>query len=367
MGVFTPRHIERDNSRFRKIVRGAVKTGIRKYLSHGELIGRTGKDLVSIPLPQLQIPRFRFGDAQKGVGQGQGEIGDPVAIEPEGDGQAGGDPAEHILEVELTIEELTAIIAEELELPRIEPRGKRNVVSTKDRYTGIAIRGPEALRHVRRTFRQALKRQMASGTYQPADPYVWPYKEDRRYRSWKPTVEPESSAVIIYMMDVSGSMGDEQKELVRLVSFWIDMWLTAHYKGLERRFIIHDAAAREVDEHAFFHTRESGGTRISSAYQVALGLIATRFNPNDYNIYTFHFSDGDNFFDDNERAVESLRQLIQLANLSCYGQVQGGYGAGNFIDLLTQRMKAEEKLITARIKDKGAIYDALKAFLGSGR
>lgn len=367
MGVFIPRHIERDDSRFRKIVRGMVKSGIRKYLSRGELIGKTGKDVISIPLPQLQIPRFRFGDARKGVGQGEGEPGDPIAVEPEGDGQAGGDPAEHILEVELTLEELAGIMAEELELPRIEPRGKRNITSTKDRYSGIAIKGPEALRHTRRTFRQALKRQMASGTYQATNPCVWPYKEDRRYRSWKPTVEPESSAVIIYMMDVSGSMGDEQKDLVRLVSFWIDTWLKAHYRGLERRFIIHDAAAREVDEHAFFHTRESGGTRISSAYRLALSLIETGFSPDDYNIYAFHFSDGDNFFDDNERAVEHLRQLARVANLSCYGQVQGGYGAGNFIDLIAQRLRNEEKLVVARIKDKEAIYDALKAFLGSGR
>jgi uncharacterized protein len=367
MSVYTSRHIERDNSRFRKIVRGAVKAGIRKYLSRGELIGKTGKDLVSIPLPQLQIPRFRFGDVQKGVGQGQGEPGDPIAVDPEGDGQAGGDPGEHILEVELTLEELAEIMAEELELPRIEPRGKRNITTTRDRYTGIAIKGPEALRHMRRTFRQALRRQLASGTYQRANPYVWPYKEDRRYRSWKPTSEPDSSAVIIYMMDVSGSMGDEQKGLVRLISFWIDAWLTAHYRGLERRFIIHDAAAREVDEHAFFHTRESGGTRISSAYDLALSLVNVSFHPDDYNIYTFHFSDGDNFFDDNERAVERLRQLVGLANLSCYGQVQGGYGAGNFIDLLSQRMYREEKLITARIRGKEAIYDALKAFLGSGR
>jgi uncharacterized sporulation protein YeaH/YhbH (DUF444 family) len=367
MSMYTIRHIERDSSRFRKIVRGAVKSGIRKYLSMGEFIGKTGKDLVSIPLPQLQIPRFRFGDTEKGVGRGSGDPGDPVAVEPDGVGRAGDDPGEHILEVELTLEELAGIMAEELELPRIEPRGKQNISATKDRYTGIATRGPEALRHMRRTFRQSLRRQMASGTYQADNPHLWPYREDRRYRSWKPTVEPDSSAVILYMMDVSGSMGAEQKELVRLVSFWIDTWLTAQYRGLERRFIIHDAAAREVDEYAFFHTRENGGTRISSAYELALSLVATRFHPDDYNIYAFHFSDGDNFFDDNERAVGRMRQLAGLSNLCCYGQVQGGYGSGNFIDLLARRMGDEEKLIVAKINDKGAIYDALKAFLGSGR
>ena len=63
-------------------------------------------------------------------------------------------------------------------------------------------------------------------------------------------------AVIIYMMDVSGSMTDEQKEIVRIEAFWIDTWIKAHYQGVENVYIIHDAAAHEVDEHTFYHTRE---------------------------------------------------------------------------------------------------------------
>ena len=78
---------------------------------------------------------------------------------------------------------------------------------------------------------------------------------------------PENNAFIVYMMDVSGSMGDEQKEIVRIESFWIDTWLRKQYKDITTRFIIHDAAAREVDRNTFFRTRESGGTMISSAYQ----------------------------------------------------------------------------------------------------
>ena len=69
-------------------------------------------------------------------------------------------------------------------------------------------------------------------------------------------------------MDVSGSMGDEQKEIVRIETFWLDTWLRHQYKGLECRYIIHDAVAREVDRETFFHTRESGGTMISSAYKL---------------------------------------------------------------------------------------------------
>jgi len=367
--MYMTNHIERDRARFKKLVRGTIRSGIRKYISHGELIGRKGKDLVSIPLPQLEIPHFRFGEGRQGVGQGDGETGEPVALDPDGQGpgKAGSDPGEHILEVELTIEELAGIMAEELALPKIEPRGKRNITAQKEKYNGIANSGPESLRHFKRTFRQALRRQLISGTYEPADPKVWPVKEDKRYRSWKTTPEYDSNAVVIYMMDVSGSMGDESKELVRLISFWIDTWLTSQYKGVERRFIVHDAAAREVDPETFFHTRESGGTRISSAYELCLKLMRESFPPADYNIYPFHFTDGDNFSDDDERALQLLVEIVAKANVFCYGQVQGGYGAGSFLKLLQERVENEEKVLTATIQSRDNIYDALKAFLGTGR
>jgi sporulation protein YhbH len=366
--MYMSKRIEVDQARFKKIVRGAVRSNIRKYLSREELIGRRGKDLVSIPIPQLEIPRFRFGAAREGVGQGDGNVGDPVAVDPEeGGGKAGSEPGEHLLEVELSIEELAQIMAEELALPKIEPRGKKNISAEKDKYVGIAKTGPESLRHFKRSFRQALRRQVISGSYDPADPRVWPIKEDKRYRSWKTTFEPESNAVIIYMMDVSGSMGEEQKEIVRLTSFWIDAWLISQYKGVERRFIIHDAGAREVDSETFFHTRESGGTRISSAYEVCLRLVHERFPPDDYNIYPFHFTDGDNFGDDNDKALKSLQDLLPLANVFCYGQVGGVYGSGHFLKLIQDMGESEGKLLTAEIKNREGIYDALKAFLGTGR
>jgi uncharacterized sporulation protein YeaH/YhbH (DUF444 family) len=269
--------------------------------------------------------------------------------------------------VEMTIQELAEIMAEELALPNIEPRGKKNIAAEKDKYVGIAKTGPESLRHFKRTFRQAMRRQIMSGAYDPQDPRVWPVKEDKRYRSWRTTFEPESNAVIIYMMDVSGSMGDRQKELVRLTSFWIDTWLMSQYKGVERRFIIHDADAREVDSETFFHTRESGGTRISSAYEVCLKLIQEHFSPEDFNIYPFHFTDGDNFRDDDERALKQLEDLLPAANIFCYGQVDGAYGSGHFLNLLQEKGPDEEKILSAEIKDKDGIYDALKAFLGTGR
>ena len=364
--------IERDLSRFKQIVRGKIKKDLRKYLSHGELIGKQGKRLVSIPLPQIEIPRFRFGPKQTGgVGQGQGEPGTPLA--PDNDqgegGEAGNLPGQHILEVDISIEELADILGEELELPRIEPRGKKNITSIKDRYTGISRSGPESLRHFKRTYKEALKRQIASGTYNWIRPRIVPIREDRRYRSWHPSPEPVSNAVIVYMMDVSGSMGEEQKEIVRIESFWIDTWLRRNYDGIESRYIIHDATAREVDQETFYSTRESGGTVISSAYRLCSDMISAEYDPQEWNIYPFHFSDGDNWTGgDNEICVKILREeILPRANIFCYGQVESPDGSGRFIETLAEAFEDDNRIVSSKIADKDAILDSIKDFLGKGR
>ncbi len=362
--------IERDHQRFRKIVRGKVKSNLSKYISRGEMIGKKGKDLVSIPVPSIDIPQFRYGTkGSAGVGQGEGQVGQPLGPpQDDGEGGAGDQPGGHILEVDLTMEEMAAILGEELALPRIEPRGKKNIVTTRDRYTGIRQTGPESLRHFKRTFKRALKRQISSGSYNPLEPLVVPIREDKQYRSWKEVQKPESVAVLIYMMDVSGSMTDEQKEIVRIEAFWIDAWIKAHYKGCETAYIIHDAAAQEVDEHTFYHTRESGGTKISSAYLLADKIITARYPPDAWNIYAFHFSDGDNWGDDTPKCIELLRdKMLPKLNLFGYGQVESPYGSGEFYEYFHELVTEPGNVVCSRIPDREAILGSIKEFLSTGR
>ncbi|ACY17145.1 DUF444 family protein [Haliangium ochraceum] len=364
--------IDLDHRRFREIIRGRIKHNLRKYISQGEMIGRKGKEAVSIPLPQVDIPRFRHGDKQQGgVGQGDGDVGDSLGQgeEKPGQGEVGDRPGEHLLEVEVGLDELAEILGEELELPNIEPKGAERIVAFKDRYSGIRSHGPESLRHFRRTYREALKRQISSGVYDPENPMVIPIREDRRYRSWKSEPVPQSNAVIVYMMDVSGSMGDEQKEIVRIESFWIDTWLRSQYEGIESRYIIHDAMAKEVDRDTFFRTRESGGTMISSAYKLCARILDDEYPTQEWNIYPFHFSDGDNWsVDDTQTCVELLRdKLIPAANLFCYGQVESPYGSGQFIKDLHEHFGGEDKVVTSEIKNKEAIMDSIRDFLGKGK
>jgi sporulation protein YhbH len=366
--------IDLDQRRFRKIIRGKIKDNLRKYISNGEMIARKGRETVSIPLPTVDIPRFKHGGKQQGgVGQGDGEVGDSLGQDgeeqPGGAGEAGDKAGEHVLEVDVSLQELAEILGEELELPNIEPKGSEKIVSHKDRYTGIRTTGPESLKHFRRTYKEALKRQISTGSYNKKAPLIIPIKDDKRFRSWKTEAIPHSSAVIIYMMDVSGSMGDEQKEIVRIESFWIDTWLRSQYKGIESRYIIHDAMAREVDRDTFFSTRESGGTMISSAYKLCASIMEDEYPSDEYNIYPFHFSDGDNWsVDDTVTCVDILNaQILPNSNQFAYGQVESPYGSGQFIKDLQEHFSDAPNLVTSEIKGKDAIMDSIKDFLGQGK
>ena len=364
--------IDLDHGRFRQIIRGKIKQNLRKYISQGEMIARKGKDSVAIPLPQVELPRFKWGDKQGGgVGQGDGNPGDALGQgqEKPGQGEAGDRPGEHMVELEVSLAELAEIMGEELSLPRIQPKGTEKIIAWKDKYTGVRTSGPESLRHFRRTYKQALRRQIALGTYDAKNPVIVPIRDDKRFRSWKSEPLPQSNAVIIYMMDVSGSMGDEQKEIVRIESFWIDTWLRSQYHGIESRYIIHDAMAKEVDRDTFFKTRESGGTMISSAYKLCAKMIEDEYPPELWNIYPFHFSDGDNWsIDDTHACVELLKQkILPTVNLFAYGQVESPYGSGQFIKDLSEHFDDDERVVTSEIKGKDAIMDSIKEFLGKGR
>ena len=146
--------IQRDAARFHEIVRGKIRENLRKYVTHGEMIGRKGGDLVSIPVPQLDVPHFRYGKNKSGgVGQGDGQPGQPIGRgdDEEGEGSAGSQPGSHLLEVDVTLDELADLLGDSLELPRIEPKGNNSLDDEKSRYDSIRRTGPESLRHFRRS------------------------------------------------------------------------------------------------------------------------------------------------------------------------------------------------------------------------
>ncbi|MEK6675196.1 MAG: DUF444 family protein [Planctomycetota bacterium] len=361
--------IDKDHQRFRRIVKGKIRDDLRKFLTRGELLGREGQKYISIPVRGIDIPHFRYGDnSDSGVGQGDAKQGDPVSGEG-GMGPGGEQEGQHVLEVDVGLGELADILGEELKLPRIKPKGNHKITSERDRYNGLRQSGPESLRHFKRTFRRALRRQIMSGFYNPDSPRIIFERRDKVYRSWKTVLQPQSNAVIVYMMDVSGSMGDEQKELVRLEAFWIDAWLRRNYQGIESRYIVHDVRAAEVDRDTFFRIREDGGTRISSAFRLAKDLLEAHYPPSEWNVYLFHFSDGDNSSESDSRECCGLVREHLLPNLNLFGycQVASAYGSGNFINVVQEQLAAVEGVITTRVNTKDDIYDSIKAFFSAGR
>jgi uncharacterized protein len=368
--------IEQDHQRFRQIVRGKIRKDLREFLSRGELIGREGKRFVSIPVHDIDIPTFRYGDNSGGVGMGDGKEGDGVGQQGQGKtGKGGEGEGRHILEVDISIDELADILGEELKLPRIEPKGEHRITTIRDKYSGIRPVGPAALRHFKRSYREALKRQVAFGDYDPANPVIVPIRADMRYRSWNEVKKPQSNALIVYMMDVSGSMGDEQKELVRLEAFWIDTWLRKNYEGIESRYIVHDVRAWEVDKQTFFSIREDGGTRISSALVTCKEMLEANYDPAAWNIYLFHFSDGDNSSEaDNRQCVKMLEEhLLPICNLFGYCQVTSAYGSGNFLNVLHEAFprgtpeSLAARLVTSRVDNRNDIFESLRTFFKAGR
>ena len=367
--------IHNDHARFTEVIRGRIKKNLKDYIKSGEFISKQGSKAISVPVSRVDLPHFRYLDkSQGGLGQGSGNKGDGVnqsQDQQEGgaDKKAGSESAAHTVEVEVSLSELADMLGEELGLPRIEKRGFNRIASESKKYTGIHTAGPDSLRHFKRTFKNALKRQLSSGIYDPNRPVVIPIREDLRFKSFKRDIKPQSNAVIIYMMDVSGSMGDEQKEIVRIESFWIDAWLRRHYDGIECRYIIHDAMAKEVDRDTFFHTRESGGTMISSAYRLCAEIIAKDYPKEQWNIYPFHFSDGDNWSVDDTRLCVSLlkSRILPVVNQFSYGQVESPYGSGQFIKDLRETLKGYERLALSEVKNKEGIYQSIKDFLAHGK
>ena len=150
---------QQDHSRFRQIVRGKIKQNLRKYVSQGEMLGKQGKDTISIPVPSIDLPKFVFDNRDTGgVGQGSGEVGDvlqPGSVEQGsgGPGEAGSQPGEHTLEVEVTLEELADMLGEALELPKIEPKGSERLVSQVPTMQAIRSSFPTATTDATARFR----------------------------------------------------------------------------------------------------------------------------------------------------------------------------------------------------------------------
>jgi uncharacterized protein len=364
-----------DQDRHKERVKEAIKKNLGSIVSNEAIILSDGKRTVKVPIRALDEYKFRYDyRKRKHVGQGDGKtrVGDVVAREGQpgqgtGGRQAGQDAGGEFYEAEVNIDEIAALIFEDLQLPFLEEKAKKAVQSKTTRFDEIRRTGVMANLDKRRMILENIKRNAREeGKARFGDVR----KEDLRFKSWEEKLRYESNAVVLSLMDVSGSMGEFKKYIARSFFFWMVRFLRTKYDNVEIVFISHHTEAREVTEEQFFTQGESGGTVVSSAYQLALDIIAARYRPQDWNIFPFHFSDGDNYYSDNEEAVRLADQLISTCNLFGYGEI-GEEGASSYrrssgalLSIFNDRLKNKERFVGVRIDDKEDVYPALKQFFG---
>ncbi|KLU62217.1 hypothetical protein CEB3_c14370 [Peptococcaceae bacterium CEB3] len=182
--------------------------------------------------------------------------------------------------------------------------------------------------------------------------------EDLRFKTWETRPNFETNAVILAMMDTSGSMGQFEKYISRTFFFWMVRFLRTKYKNVEMRFLAHHTEAKEVSEEEFFTRGESGGTRCSSVYKLALDLIEADYPPAHYNIYPVHFTDGDNIGSDNARALSLMQQLVDASRIVGYGEILRTHYSSTLMATLKRITDPKLRLVT--IRDRNEVYTALK-------
>jgi sporulation protein YhbH len=358
-----------DQARHKRKVKEAIRQNLADIVSEESIITSDGKKIVRVPIRTLEEYRFRFDpNNQKNVGQGDGDskVGDVLeryGQQGQGPGQgkqAGDQPGIDYYEAELTVDELAGMIFEDLSLPNLEEKRLQELESTTVRFTDIRKSGPFANLDKRRTIRENIKRNAKGGDAR----FGGLKNDDLRFKTWERSIHRESNAVVLAMMDVSGSMGTFEKYVSRAFYYWMVQFLRTKYDKVEIVFIAHHTEAKEVTEEEFFTRGESGGTKASSAYQLALDLVADRYQPDRWNIYPFHFSDGDNWPSDNELCLRLMTELIDKCNQFGYGEIrQGRYSYQSTLMHTFERID-NPKFLTVTIGDKADVYPALRSFFG---
>lgn len=355
-----------DQQRHQEKVREVIRQNLPDLVTEENIIMSDGKQIIKVPLRNLEEYRFIHNyQKHKHVGQGDGssEVGDVLGQDSPKEsgkggkgGKAGDQPGYDYVEAEISIEELEDMLFDEMELPYIQEKDKEEMETESIRFNDIRKKGLMSNIDKKRTILENLRRNATAGI--PGIHGISP--DDLRYKTWEEIVVPHSNAVILAMMDTSGSMGAFEKYCARSFFFWMTRFLRRQYEKVEIVFLAHHTEAKEVSEEEFFTRGESGGTICSSVYQKALEIIDSRYPPSSYNIYPFHFSDGDNLTSDNERCVKLIGELMKRSNLFGYGEVNQ-YNRGSTL-MSAYRTIKQEKFMYYVIKEKGEVYHALKRF-----
>ncbi len=428
-----------DAARHREKVKEAIRKNLPDIISDEAIITRKGKHIVRVPVRGVKSYRFihnHGGGQSGGFGSGESKKGKVIGQRSKQGrpGQAGDRPGVDFLETEIELEELIEMMLQDLGLPNLKQKEVREAIVPKGwKYESIEKSGIRPSLDKKRSIKEAIKRtevlvarlmeesgrseaecrealELAMGSLpralellnnpgflaegeqglitderekSSAGKYERPRRvyldsSDLRYRTIVEDVEHHSNAVVLAMMDVSGSMGTMQKYLARSFFFWMLSFLRTTYRHVEIRFIAHTTEARLVDEHEFFHKGESGGTFCYTAYDLAASLLDSEYPPSRWNVYPFHFSDGEDW--EADRTVRSARTLLERGVSALgYGEIQSEYSSSVLMESFRTHLKMEPEtweefryyegryggipLLGVIIRSREDLYPALRVFL----
>jgi sporulation protein YhbH len=376
-----------DRRRHRQLVEKPIKDNLADIISEESIIGQSKNKKIKIPIKGIKEYQFIYGDNSPGVGSGNGsqkrgdKIGKASGKKGSGSGNkgAGNEEGEDIYETEITIEDLINYLLEDLELPLMEKKKYSDLLSKYSlKKSGYQKNGINPRLAKKRTVIEKLKRQqnikrdLKEAEEELPDMKIQEYKErkskfhfrqdDLRYFRVKNKPKRELNAAVICVMDTSGSMDSTRKFLARSFFFILYQFVRMKYSNVEVKFIAHSTTAKVVTENEFFHKVESGGTYISSGLQKALEVIEENYNPAYWNVYTFYVSDGDNWSEDNERALKSGGSLCEICNLFSYAEIMPSSYGSNIKRIFEDGIK-NKNFAVVTINEKRDLWKSLKKIL----
>lgn len=350
-----------NRQRFVERVRGSIRKSARKVLNSRNIEDKSDAD-VGVSKDGIEEPQFHYAKG-KGVwdhvmpGNHDYVVGDNIPRPPPegGRGSEGSVDGESDDDFRFSIsyQEYVDAILEDLCLPDMIKQSDKQTVSFTRHRAGFTTVGSTSNLALERTMIHGLGRRIAlkfpklerieeligelqetddeqrqveineeiAALRQSADAVSFLEKSDLRYVNFEKRPTPITQAVMIAIMDVSGSMTEHMKELSKRFYLLLWLFLTRQYKQVEIVFIRHTHVAAEVDQDTFFHATDTGGTVVSAAYDEAYKIIKTRYDVNNWNLYMAQCSDGDNSSSDNASARDKLTVMLPWFQYVTYVEV----------------------------------------------
>jgi sporulation protein YhbH len=357
----------RDWLRHNEKVREAVRQHLPQVVAGADVLSG-GASTVRVPVRMLEHYRFRLRNSneQQGVGQGQAKPGDRIG-RPQQDadnqrGQGGNEEGGIQYTLEFRIDDIVDWLWEEMKLPNLEAKAGR---AKEDDWTreGWDRRGARSRLDRRRSIKESIKRrrvQSATGVEPPSFT-----DDDLRFRQLTRREQPAMQAVVILLLDVSGSMGERERQISKTFFFWAIQGLRRQYRHLDLVFVAHTSEAWEFQEDEFFKVTGTGGTVASAGLKKVREIIDQRYSPSQYNVYLFYASDGENFPSDQPQAQAALEEVAGDCNYCGFLEVAplAGTVPDSEIGRLFVDMARDDDSVGAyRVSSTDDIWNAVRHF-----